>query len=278
MRKVIGIYVDRMDIIHYPIAYVSKALDWFDQIYWFGSDPANTATLEQLKHPHPLSSKIRIVDLHHKIREPNDIGIAQNKCMQYMHDNDSATYLASQQADLCIVEDGIDILRKWTQNISRAVACLPAMQNKFFCETCPNPNGCVIMHRDCRYDAPGDGWDVKCYRDGKFIGPVSTPATNRARPMLDLGYISIAAYRMKLIGHATIWPDYDWKRVLLDIFNKDRRAGVKAALTRVSQYDFGGKPLKMVSCEDPKYKRLINDLGLHEDYLLIKTLIAELWK
>lgn len=249
---------------------------WCRTIYWFASDEANASMLRKLSQGKP---RIRVVVLNHKIRKPVDIAIAQNLSVQWIQENDQhADFIFYQQADLIITPEGTDFAQKWVKEFDgrELVVGLAAAQNKLFVELLDNPNGGVLFHRSWKFVSVEDGWEVLnvpspfSYR--KSEKPWMSPTlVNEQRPMMDLGYISTDAYIRKLINHARIWPDGDWKQKLLKVYQADKREGIRQTFLRIAKFEESkGKPVVVVPYAG-QYKWLIDKMGLQSEYNLIKS-------
>ena len=289
----IGTYVDHQEAVQYPVSHLAETWKDFDKLFWFGSDQYNCDILRTLACNHPCKNKLSIVNINKKIERSNAPGCfgitaAQNACVKYMLDNTSAEFIAYQQADLCLTESGaraiIDLTAKIIPDgkLMQRMFIIAAMQSKLYCETECNPLGCVVFHRNCSITY-GDDWLFNCSADGEngsnefgpdgwYIvvnGAKTKPIGLEQRYMLDLGYLDTGAYYRKLVNHAKIWPDYQWKNQIKAQFDKNKINGIIMALRRIKSYDMHGQPISMVDYSG-EYKILIDKFKLLDDYNLVK--------
>ena len=268
MRTAVGTYVDHIDVVLYPVAFLTNSWHIFDKLYWFASDHNNAVILTSIRESHALRDRIEIVVLNHKIIHPNDIGVAQEKAYEIMRAG--VDYVVYQQADLYITQYGVSEIQKWLATSPADAVAVRVMQNQLFCETWYNPNGVMIIPTRFNYSSPGDGW-LNYVRDQTTsdINIVLAERDITKRLALDLGYLSIDTYYRKMVNHNRIWPSAE-KDIMIALLRTDKYRGVIAAITNLA----GACDLVQVR-RSGQYGELIDVFGLSDDYDLVTRAIAE---
>lgn len=258
----IGTYIDNQAVIGYPVAFISRYWSSFVKRYWFASDDENAAVLDKVR-PHGVMIEV----VGQKIDAPADLMRAYPLCIDLLRKSGCAS-IALQEADLCFTDRGVEFVDKMLPEMHRMQ--IPAMQNKLFVETWNNPVGCVILPADGFYQVgPMSDWEVRLSPDHDFTEYRIQRAGPR-RLMLDLGYISCAAFVRKMIGHQRLWPG-DRRAGIVEAFGKSKAEGIRAALPLI-QSEVMGKPNPVAY--EGQYKTLIDEMGLIEGYREVCEVLA----
>lgn len=253
---------------------IAKQWSWADKRIWFTSDDSVAEQLQSLQ-----SGEIEIIPLGCYVRTPGDIATAQNRCFTYVQQFDYEFYFY-QQADLIITPFGNQMVKDWLFNPTADHIGLAASQNKLNIELYDNPNGGVLMRKGFTYHSTEDGWHVD-----NIISPYSyrhlphpwqsMTLSEECRPMMDLGYLSTAAYKRKLISHAEIWPDKDWKFELLDLYETDIEQALFKTFDRVVRFEESRKEEIFIQPLSGQYYWLNEIANNFDDYNLVTHHFAQ---
>lgn len=229
MRKVASIYVDHQDEIHYPVPFICRNLDMFDRIYLFSSDSINASLLEAEMKSHPLSNKVSVISIGVKIEDPSHIATAQNRCVEWLRENDGFDYVFVLQADTTVTKSGCRVLEDWfaSEDVGRPPLMMKLRVITVHVESCRSYFGAAIIGRKSgRSKFVGDG----AHTEGYWI----STDQDHVWHTIDVGKASVEAFKNKISRHTKTWHH---STALLDstlrLYTEDRKEFIRTLLRNV---------------------------------------------
>jgi hypothetical protein len=266
MKIAASIYVDHQDEIQFPVGFITRDFQCFDRIYFFGSDKANTALLEEIRDQHLLRDRITCVTIDHKVVTSFDISIAQNKCLDYLVAHDGCEYFMTVQADILLTDRAKAIMKDWiaTRQDLKDAYHLTVLHARLFIPTHPTYFGFTMMGRESDQRFVGDG----AYLRG-------TPYNPHEWNCLDVGYLGIEQYYRHIARHRKTWKENLRIGELADLYHRDRKKFIMAVLEHTG-HECPGVPFRLMDLSDPVFKDVIESMGLQRDYQEVQSAVAEL--
>ncbi len=241
MKVIPATYVDNQAEIQYPLKYiVSKMPDM--RVYC--SDEKNKEYLRLQE----IEAKIIGV----KIKIPLDISIAQNKCVQDIFDNENPDFVVWNQADIHITEKGYKIINDFCIPENTGQTCaLGLMHIKLFHHCGHSYYGVNVIGREA--------WErIKFTGDGAYLGAGGADYCAKEDASIEIGYMTLDQCRNHMKQHKITWNS---ESNVCDLSDKDFVKEI------IKSNNYAG-----LIQEDSEYFKLIQDMGLVEEYNKIKSL------
>lgn len=194
-----------------------------------------------------------IINIGHKISQPQDIPIAQNKCVNYCYDVIGADWVLYIQGDVVLRSSGDRSVAEW---VSRGVrGAIRTMGATLYAYTWLGVVA-TLSHKDTPvvYDVRGDGANCGMIDDPGLI-------EHDGNIMWDIGYLGVPQYRAKMINHNHIWPS-GGKREWLDMYGRNPTMAIQkvyANLRNETKMDI--RPIDI-----EQYAEIVDCLGQMDDY------------
>ena len=235
-------YVDNQEEIQYPIEFI---LSKFPDLIIYSSDEKNYNYLKSKG----IESKI----IDHKINEPIDISIAQNKCIEDIFLDNSVDFIIWNQADILITELGKQVINEFCieENLNKSKA-LGLLHIKLFHLCGYSYFGVNAIGRNSYYKYTGDGAyigeGINDYTKDKYIAET-----------IDIGYLTINQCKRHLSTHKNTWKHNDNIHLLND--NDFVKQFIK-------KHNYEG-----LINENSKFYYLIKEMSLENEYQKIINIL-----
>lgn len=263
MRLVACIYLDHQEVMNYPLGYVLESLDWVDAIYLYGSDDGNTAFLEDLKLKHRMGPKLVVQNMNLRMADdPSVWPYATNRMIDLTIASDPFDFLVVAGCDTLATDESIEMCLEF---------CRP--DNREDALHLHTTDATLYMQR-----GGGNGHSIlgRCFtgRIGvrrHFERGIQLENTDRTRYVfrcIHIGYLGLELCANHLRQAARTWNDANNKN-LADLYDSgDIESFVRGTVAR--RVPRGWPPIEEV---DPRYTKVIDDLGLREECTQIVELI-----
>jgi hypothetical protein len=271
----IATYVDNQEAVGYPVSYITNYWSDFAEIFWLASDVDNAMELRAMRDEHPMADRIKVATLGVKITKPCHLMLAYGESVAFLQRTAKSKFVAFQEADVCFTDHGIDTIKRQLED--RRFMGMPAIKSVLYHETKTwnHPHGCVIFPRNATYEiGPDSDWQVRLKNFGASQYEANWELKHTSddlRMMIDLSYFSVGMYERKLVSHNRLWPD-QFKVDCKAAFNRSFGEGARMAVARFKQ-ECGDTSAYMVEYAG-QYKRIIDDLGLRDEYAAVKDAMA----
>ena len=260
-----NIYVDNQEVISYPVSYIMRNLNFVDQFMVYGGDDISYNILKDTLGNTP---KVQIINIDNKIKDPQDIAAAQNKCLEYTFNLLKPDFILSLQADILFSIEGIRQIHEYISNPTTSSLCFKIQHVKLYIKCGISHYGAVLLNRDCK---------ERFEQDGAYLS--ADPHKNENYKYhdniacLDIGYLSPQIWAKKLRQHAKTWGS---PSALADAIKYDDKNKLDFIL-KYSKY-----VKKSVGCFgllnkeiDAEWYTVIEDLGLVEDWKATVDILKE---
>jgi len=281
--RIASMIVDHLEHVNYRVEYVSERLMIFDLVIWFGADEHQCEMLEVKKmacnHPN-----IEIVNLNWKIKDGRDFAMMQDMSYEYIRDNYDYSVSAFQSADELLTERGIKEVSKWIETSEQQFAIFGAMSNKLFCETFFAQLVFQIFRKGVVYRSNDglsdnirfcDNVRIDCNQYVSNLGESSQELMNY---VIDTGYIDAYACYQKTKNWGRLCYHDEYTDELVELWESGDKKGFIELFIKKSRTEYHGAtdqqiiPFKY----EGEYKRLVDDLGLKEEYDYTCKILNEL--
>lgn len=238
MNIKVATYVDHQKEINYPIDFLKSVNP---ALIVYCSDENNQ-----------LNEDWRIIGK--SIKEPNDISIAQNECIDDLF-NHGADFVVWQQADVYISKIGQGILDEFCKikNLNETLSLRTTMFRLF--------HHCGWT--DFGVNAIGkEAWKAtrnKFTGDGAYLGTAGAETNPTLDAAIDIGYLTIEQCRNHIKRHKITWQAKD------DIIDLSDNEFIKAFVKRHN--------VKGIVSQNSEYYKLFCRMGFEREYHKIKEII-----
>jgi hypothetical protein len=197
MKIVYQTYIDNQSAIDYPIEFLYK------------KHPGLIVYVSDEEHKNLLSKYNPIVVDQH-VRKPNDISVAQNKCLKKTKELESPDFIVHVQADMYISSLGQKLIDDFCvdDNIG-SCSTLRVQHVRLGLKTHRTYFGVTIVGSDSKSEFVGDG----AYTNANSI----LGEHDDISPAYDIGYITIPQYYKHIKRHAITWSGTSSYRVDFDL-------------------------------------------------------------
>lgn len=277
-RVVAFMYIDHQDVIGYPVGFCTKDLAPFEALYWLCGDERTAQLLEPVKRTHPLSERITLAVLGHRIRSVADIPAAQNMAADWVRQHDQADFLLLVHADTWVRPAAARAVKEQTDFLitslpdRRVVTAVPCRRITLFHEAPRSVYGVTLLGRDTTARFIEDG----SYTDQQFHGHqmCAWPAALDA-VCVEVGYWSVDQYGRHKIQHATTWGAEADQR-LAEAYQRDREEFIRMALRRLQTYEYATVGLQCLPTSDPDLSELCTAFDKWDEYAHVAAIAREL--
>jgi len=279
--RICSMIIDHLEHVNYRVEYISNRLLIFDLVIWFAADQHQEDLLcdklVECKHPN-----IRIVNLNHKIKDGRDFAIMQDMSFKFIEDNYDYEICAFQSADELLTEYGIEAVERWIKAENQSFAVFAAMSNKLFCETFIAPLVFQIFRKGVKYRTNNGLSDNLRYCNGTAIDSnmyyrnLGTVEEEDKNYVIDTGYIDAYACYQKTKNWGRLCYHDEYTDKLIKLWEEGNKEGFINLFIEKSRKEYhGATDKKVVPFKyEGEYKRLIDDLGLKEEYLITSELLC----
>ena len=260
-----NIYVDNQQVIEYPVSYIMRNLTFVDQFMVYGGDDISYNILKDTLSNTP---KVQIINIDKKIKNPQDIAAAQNKCLENTFNMLKPDFILSLQADILFSIEGIRQIHEYISNPTASSLCFKIQHVKLYIKCGISHFGAVLLNRDCK---------ERFVQDGAYLS--ADPHNNENYKhhdniaCHDIGYLSPQIWAKKLKQHAKTWGS---PSALADAIKYDDSNKLEFIL-KYSKY-----VKKLVGCfgllnkeVDAEWYKVIEDFGLIEDWKATVDILKE---
>jgi hypothetical protein len=202
MKVVFATYVDKQDLIEYPLWYLKKK---DPNLIIYCSDDYNKQ--------HLAKSNIEAEIINYHINEPSDIATAQNICLEKLYAEHHADFVVWQQADMHITEYGRKLILDYCLTASSTQVTAVAVRHiRLFMVAWSSYFGVTILGKDSTKRFIFDG----AYCDGWSHLGAFDPTELNALPVIDIGYLSVDQYKRHRTQNAKTWRENEYVNHLSD--------------------------------------------------------------
>lgn len=248
MRLVACIYIDHQDVMKYPIEYVLGTLDWVDAIYLYGSGEQDTAFFEKLKNTHPIGDKFVVKNMHLRLNDdPNVWPYATNRMIELT--------LVADPCDFLLVAGGDTLATELSISACVNFCARGNLDEAFHLHT---EDASLYMKR-----GGGDGHSII---GRHFPGRIGINRNfhlghrEKVLHCLHIGYLSLELCANHLRQASRTWKSDQAKEIVRIYDSGDKKTFIRRVLDmRVP------KPFQPIEDIDPRYTKVIDDLGLRDE-------------
>jgi hypothetical protein len=251
-----NIYVDNQEIINYPIYEIIQKLDFIDYIFIYCGDQISHDIIQQLvKDP-----RITIEIINFKIRQPDDIAIAQNMCIELTKKKVNTGYILILQADTQITPAGKQYILEWIANPTGPAISFITQHVKLYIETYTTNWGADLIEINAINRYIGDG---------AYLSP--NPDTyGESAGFIDIGYMSSDIWYKKIKQHRLTWnSEAGLAQQTLYETDKDRFILEMGKYLTESHNDVR----TFIDINNPVWLDALTSMNLLDDYLYTKKLL-----
>lgn len=256
MKICASVYVDNQDDIQFPVEFITKNFDFFEKIYFFGSDGRNTDLLRAIQSNHPLKHKIHCESIDKKIYKPTDIAVAQNACVEYLKDKDDSDFFTIVQADTLLTDRAFKFIKEWAKpENTRYSYHLTVRHIRFYIIAHQTYFGVTLMGRNDPHRFVQDG----AYLEGN-------PHFPHPWNCLDIGYFDTETYYRHVLRHSLTWTENVFFQRAPEAYRRSKKEFIELALEYMAYCETKDRPIKLVSPDIEPYRSVIKHFNLEKDY------------
>lgn len=274
MKLAAALYLSNQATIGYPVGYVLETLGFADEIFLLGGDDDSFHSLAVLSAQRPLGEVdgVELIDI--VVKTPGDIPRMMMASVDYVRAHSDADFILLVQADTCATDDSAQLVREAMTEANLAKAYHTYCRIGFLYQDSATGWGHSLVGRNFRgrFDGDGDGYDEGGHKIG-FLGgwrdgglsPDEQLERGHLLGCLEIGSLSPDLYFRHQSQHVQTWNE-TWLmgERLAAMRRGDREEFIKLSLTDARDR-IVRRPLRPIEGRDPRFTKVIDDLGLRQD-------------